>query len=135
MQVNHYGGVKTSKKVTTKYFDNLGPPGVNGKKLRRIPLLIVLLSCLIRSLLKVKTQLNFFLNLDKFSRICINPGGFIERKVLSVESFCCVGFFFFFVQFVYKLAQPLTKRHLPYMKRFFKDWTVNIKGLKKLLSS
>lgn len=28
MQVNHYGGVKTSKKVTTKYFDNLGPPGV-----------------------------------------------------------------------------------------------------------
>ena len=25
MQVNHYGGVKTSKKVTTKYFDNLGP--------------------------------------------------------------------------------------------------------------
>ena len=95
MQVNHYGGVKTSKKVTTKYFDNLGPPGVNGKKLRRIPLLIVLLSCLIRSLLKVKTQLNFFLNLNKFTRICINPGGFIQRKVLSVESFCCVGFFFF----------------------------------------
>lgn len=28
MQVNHYGGVKTSKNVTTKYFDNLGPPGV-----------------------------------------------------------------------------------------------------------
>ena len=43
--------------------------------------------------------------------------------------------FFFFFQFVYKLAQPLKKRHLPYMKRFFKDWTVNIKGLKKLLSS
>ena len=28
MQVNHYGEVKTSKKVTTKYFDNLGPLGV-----------------------------------------------------------------------------------------------------------
>ena len=90
----------------------------------------MLLSCLIRSLLKVKTQLNFFSNLNKFTRICINPGGFIQRKVLSVESFCCVGFFFVFVQFVYKLAQPLIKRHLPYMKRFFKEWTVNFKGLK-----
>ena len=28
MQVNHYGEVKTSKKVTTKYFDNLVPLGV-----------------------------------------------------------------------------------------------------------
>lgn len=32
MQVNHYGGVKTSKKVTTKYFDNLGPLGVKWKE-------------------------------------------------------------------------------------------------------
>ena len=32
MQVNHYGGVKTSKKVTTKYFDNLGPLGVIRKE-------------------------------------------------------------------------------------------------------
>lgn len=32
MQVNHYGGVKTSKNVTTKYFDNLGPLGVIRKE-------------------------------------------------------------------------------------------------------
>ena len=58
-----------------------------------------------------------------------------EESIVSWVILLRRRFFFFFEQIVYKLAQPLIKRHLPYMKRFFKDWTVNIKGLKKLLSS
>ena len=37
----------------------------------------------------VTTQLNFFINLNKFIRICINPEGFIRRK------FCSLDLFFF----------------------------------------
>ena len=78
-----------------------------------------------RSLMGVTTQLNFFINLHKFIRICINPEGFIRRK------FCSLDFFFWFgykegkgrlnlINTSTKIAQVL-KKLLPYMKYYAPD--------------